>query len=158
MEKEKTEAAEKRAAAAAEAAEQKKASNPFGQAKPVDNSAREKEVDEKLVKEREELANRLKDANITASDEKGTKEDSRAGKPWRNNTPANTSSQANNFANSQDKVKAISSDSSKQQQEKAPAAAAKTFQKNQGLRKEGFSFANVAGVKSPSSEEPPKEA
>lgn len=188
MAKEKEEAAEKaaakRAADAAEAAERKKSSNPFGSAQPIDTSSREKEVEAKIAQEKEELAKKMQEAKLaptststpstTASDEKGTKEDARPsgnGKSWRiPNT--NHSSSANNFANSQAKANnttsrspssstSQSSNQNQQQQQTQAAAAAKeqkTFNKNQGIRKEGFSFANIArgSGASPSTEEPPE--
>lgn len=151
-EKEKAEA-EARAAqkkADAEAAEAKKASssgpssNPFGAAKPVDVSSREKEVEAKLASEREGLNNKMKDAKIA---EEGSANPKRE---WRR--PAGphaglTDQQAQ--APQSQLTRSGSSGNPNSSSTNGTAAPAKAeprqIAKNLGVRKEGFSYSNIAG-------------
>ena len=116
----------------------RKASNPFGDAKPVDISAREKEVEEKLMRDREDMERKMADAKIAEEKSASPK------KEWRRPAGPNagfTDSPANA---PQSEVSKPTSPREATERMKSPTSP-KPINKNQGLRKEGFSYSNVAG-------------
>lgn len=151
IEKERAQAEERRKkqeADAAAAQAKKSAPSPFGAAKPVDVTQREKEVEEKLRKEKEDIANATKsmgDAKIAEEKSANPK------KEWRRPSGPNaglTNAQAS-APQSQVAKKATGSsttqgDATKIGTPTAAPSAPRQIQKNAGIRKEGFSYSNIA--------------
>jgi len=145
--KEKADAEEAKKNAAAAASENsatsppaKKASNPFGSAKPVDISSREKEVEAKLAKDKEELEKKMKEAKIV--EEKSATPQ----REWRRPSGPNAGLTGSTPNAPQSE---IAKASTAPEVSSPPAAAPKQILKP-GLRKEGFSYSNVAGTTSKS--------
>jgi hypothetical protein len=109
------------------------AANPFGNAKPVDVAAREKEVEEKLAKEREELAKKLAEGPPSKL----------AAAPQRLTPPHLAASSATGAQQDDDATTETAT----------TASAAAKRNPSQSLRKEGFSYSSIARdvVASPSS-------
>lgn len=159
IEKERAQAEERRQKAeadAAAAAAKKSAPSPFGAAKPVDVSQREKEVEEKLRKDKEALA-----AATKAMSESKIAEEKSANpkKEWRRpsaphagltnaQAPAPQSQVAKHGGGSStthgNATKAGTTTKAGTPPASAAPPAPRQIQKNAGIRKEGFSYSNIA--------------
>lgn len=149
IEKERAQAEERRQKAEADAAAaqaKKSAPSPFGAAKPVDVSQREKEVEEKLRKEKEELAKVTKGVSeAKIAEEKSAnpkKEWRRPSGPHAGLTNAQASAPQSNVSKKGSGSSTTQGDATKPG---APAPRApRQIEKNSGVRKEGFSYSNIA--------------
>lgn len=148
IEKERAQAEERRQKAEADAAAaqaKKSAPSPFGAAKPVDVSQREREVEEKLRKEKEDLANATKGmSEAKIAEEKSAnpkKEWRRPSGPHAGLTNAQASAPQSQVA----KKGGSSTTQGDATKVGAPAPKApRQIEKNAGVRKEGFSYSNIA--------------
>lgn len=149
IEKERAQAEERRQKAEADSAAaqaKKSAPSPFGSAKPVDVSQREKEVEEKLRKEKEELANVTKgvsEAKIAEDKSANPKKEwRRPSGPHAGLTNAQASAPQSNVSKKSSGSSTTQGDATKPG---APAPRApRQIEKNSGVRKEGFSYSNIA--------------
>ena len=149
------EVAARKAAAEAAAADKPASSNPFGDAKPVDATAREKEVEEKLAKDKAELAERMKEASLAekasppapqqrewrrapgATNGAPKSQDTASGQKQhqRYNKPSN-----NVQIQRRDREPSASSPDSAAPAKPAQPPAPRQFSKDQNVRKQGFSY------------------
>lgn len=146
---------------AAAAAEAKKtatpASNPFGGAKPVDVSSREKEVEAKRAAAEKEgqLNNKMKDAKIAEDASANPKREwRRPAGPHAGLTDQQAQAPQSQLARSSSSGKntpTLSSTSTTNgtvgsgSKSSEAQAAPRQIAKNSGVRKEGFSYSNIAG-------------
>lgn len=140
-EKERTEAAARKAEAEAAAAKSA-GSNPFGAAKPVDVTNREKEVEAKLAADKEALNSKMKDAKIAEEASANPKRE------WRRPAGPNaglTDQQAQAPQSQLARSSSAEKTSTTNGASTAAAAPPRQIAKNLGIRKEGFSYSNIAG-------------
>lgn len=159
IEKERAQAEERRQKAEADAAAaqaKKSAPSPFGAAKPVDVSQREKEVEEKLRKDKEDAA-----AGVTKAMSEAKIAEEKSANPkreWRRPSGPHaglTNAQASAPQSQVSKgAQTGSSTTHGNATKQGVTTAPRQIQKNAGIRKEGFSYSNIAKG---SSNKPPSQ-